>query len=385
MNILIVDDNQATLHLHELNLKKWGHTIFLAENGAQALKKLDSQPIDLVLSDWIMPEMDGIELCRTVRDTDYKRYIYFIITSAEKDQQKIIEALKAKADDYIAKPVDYEELQVRIEIGARIIGLERKLKSNYATIEKNFFQTIRTFTNLLEVFDEELGGHCRRVGRESLRLAKMHPEISKKDYRFIEAAGLLHDIGMIGLASGILSKKRTELNLEEKQQYLSHPVRGEIVLNEIEFLQPIAKIIRSHHEQFNGRGFPDGLSGSNLPIAAQIVSAASIYDNLIHKAKMPLEDIPTKLYAMRKYQLEPSVVDILLEVNTENIRKENEKKFFEISIDSLQKGMIIAQDIRMKTGAIIIPAETVLTDYSIEKLKSYRLLQQFDHNIYIFK
>ncbi len=213
----------------------------------------------------------------------------------------------------------------------------------------------------------------------------MNPNVSEEDYELAGAAGLLHDIGIIGLPDKILSKKRTELSADEKLQYLSHPVRGEIIFNEIETMRDIARIIRSHHEQFNGKGFPDGLSGNEIPLLAQIVSAASIYDNIIHKGGIPLEKITEKLHALSGYQLAPAMVDQLFTINAEKIREENEKKYFKTSIKNLKKGMILADDVRMKTGSIIIPAETILTDQIIKKLQKYRSMGHFDQYVFIFK
>ena len=385
MNILIVDDSKTTSNLLKENIIKWGHTVYTSENGSNAWEKLQSRPVDIVVSDWMMPEMDGLELCKKLRGGNFKHYVYFIIISAENNQEKIIKALSAGADDYITKPLNNDELKARIEIGIRIINLEKALKDKYKTIEKNYFQTIRMFLNLLEVYDKELGGHSRRVGQLSLKIATMHPKVMENDYQIIEAAGLLHDIGIVGLPNKILTKKRTELNSDEKQQFLSHPVRGEIMLNEIEFMRPISKLIRSHHEQYNGKGFPDGLSGNNLPLQAQIVSAASIYDNLVHRGKIPLTDIPGKLCQFRDYLLEPVVVDCLLNINLKHIEEENKKKFKGISIDNLKKGMILAQDVRMKTGATILPESTKLTEHSIKKLLHYKLLNQFDQKVFIYK
>ena len=164
--------------------------------------------------------------------------------------------------------------------------MERKALRRYDEIKRNSYQTIRMFTSLIEVFDEDLGGHCRRTGTLCLDIAKRHPDVSEHEYEEIESAGLLHDIGMIGLPNEILSKKRTERNDDERKHYLSHPERGQIILDEIEFLRPIAKLVRSHHEQFNGRGFPDGLIGDEISVLAMVLSAASIYDNLVYRGNV---------------------------------------------------------------------------------------------------
>jgi len=385
MNILIVDDSITMLNILKKNITKWGHTVYTSENGVAAWEKLKTEPVDIVISDWMMPEMNGIELCKKLRKENNNRYVYFIVISVENNLEKIVYALNSGADDYIAKPVNFDELKARLGIGTRIVNLEKALKNKYKIIKKNYFQTIQMFLNLLDVYNEKLGGHSRRVSRLSLKIATMHPDISENEYQIIEAAGLLHDIGMIGLPCEILTKKRTELNSDEKQQFLSHCVRGEIMLNEIEFMRPISKLIRSHHEQYNGKGFPDGLTGEEIPLQAQIISAASIYDNLVHRGKMPLEDIPGKLYQFKDHILESSIVNCLLSINLKHIEEENRKQFIEVSINNLEKGMRLARDVRMKTGAIIIPESTKLTRHSIEKLLNYKLLNQFDQKVYIYK
>ncbi|MBL0701307.1 MAG: response regulator [Desulfosarcina sp.] len=385
MNILVIDNNPVTLRQHECNLKKWGYNVSSNDNALDACSMLESTQTDIIVCDWGMPKMDDLDFCKIIRSKNFNQYIYFIIICPGNNHETIIQAMEAGADDYLVKPVCYDELRSRIDIGSRIVNFEKEALCRYEELEKNYYQTLRTFTSLIEVFSEKLGGHCRRVAGLSLMLAKRCTEIPVKEYRVIEAAALLHDIGMIGLPNKIFSSKRTELKDEEKNQYLSHPERGELILQEIEFLHPAAKIVRAHHEQYNGKGFPDGLQGDELPLHAQIVSAASIYDNLVNRGAINLGDIPGMLYKLSSYQLAPEIVNYLLEINMENIQKENRKDYLEISLDDLQNGMVLTRDVRMKTGAIIMPANTELTLYNIEKLRTYRTLKHFDHNVFILK
>ena len=324
MQILVVDDQAAARQFLEKILKDWGHTVYLAENGSEAWITLLSTAVDMVVTDWMMPEMNGLELCRKIRSAGFNKYIYIILISARDTQQDIIRGLEVGVDDYITKPVNTKEFRARIEIGERLISLEKKLRNKHAETERNYYQTIQMFTNLIEVVDEELGGHCKRVAKLCLRLAKLHPGVAQEDLPVLEAAGLLHDIGMVGLPKEIVSKRRTEMNGDEKKLYMSHPVQGEIILKEIEFLKPISILIRSHHEQVNGRGYPDGLKGEEIPLLSRIISGASIYDSLVKKWKVPMEDIPDRLQQQRGYQLESDLIDYLLEINLENIRKEED-------------------------------------------------------------
>jgi putative two-component system response regulator len=384
MNILIVEDNKPTLRLLEKKINTWGYSVHLAENGIEALAKLASSPIDIVLTDWNMPEMNGLELCRRVRKSDMP-YIYLIVVTARDSRKDIVHGLESGADDYVTKPINFDELRARMGIGVRIVRMERDLDQRYTEIKRNYFQTIQMFISFIETFDEDLGGHCKRVAQLSLRLAKWFPDLSEEDLNTLESAGLLHDIGMVGLPNEMASKRGVEMNGDEMHLYHTHPIAGEIILNEIEFLRPVAKLVRSHHEQFNGRGFPDGVEGSKIPPLNKILAAAVSYDDLAHKWKTLLGDIPDKLQRMRGYELEPAIVDYLLEINSEDIRKEEEEDLHEIALDDLREGMRLAKGIRRDSGALVMPAETALTRYSIEKLIKFSELNCVKDKAYVYK
>ncbi len=385
MKILLADDDLVTLRLLEKHLQSWDHHVYSAQNGLDAWDIVNSADFDLVITDWDMPGMDGLELCQRIRQADFHGYIYLIIVSAKDSNQDIVTGLRGGIDDYITKPLDFDELRARIETGTRIVRLERELRKKYDVIEKNYFQTIRMFSNLIEVFNEDLGGHCRRVARTALKIAQRHPEIDEKDYSLIEAGGLLHDIGMVGLPNHMLLKKRTELPGDEMLLYKSHPGQGEIIVKEIEFLRPLSKIIRSHHEQVNGRGFPDGLTNEQISVPAKIISAASAYDSLINKWKFSFEEVPERLMLQKGYQLDPFIVDLVLEINLENMKAEEKRNYNEVPIQDLTQGMILAESIRRKTGTLLMPIDTAITASTIEKIMKYSELGIIGNAILVYK
>jgi response regulator RpfG family c-di-GMP phosphodiesterase len=374
-----------TLRLLEKHIQSWGHHVYSARNGLAAWDIVNSDDFDFVITDWNMPGMDGLELCQRIRNSSFPGYIYLIVVSAKDSSQDIITGLRGGIDDYITKPFDFDELRARIEIGVRIVKLERELRGKYEIIEKNYFQSIRMFSNLIEVFNEDLGGHCRRVAETALKIAQRHPQLDEKSYQLIEAGGLLHDIGMVGFPNHILSKKKNELTGDEMLLYKSHPVQGEIIVKEIEFLHPLLKIIRSHHEQVNGRGFPDGLTSEQIPIPVKIISAASVYDSLIHKWKFSFEEVPERLMLQRGYQLDPFIVDIVLEINLENIKAEEKRNDTEVPIEDLAQGMILAESIRRKTGTLLMPVDTVLSASTIEKIMKYSELGNIGNSVLVYK
>ncbi|MCP3951225.1 MAG: response regulator [Desulfobacterales bacterium] len=385
MNILLADDDQVTLRLLEKHIQSWDHNVFAAQNGLDAWDIASTTELDLVITDWNMPGLDGLELCQRIRNADLPGYVYLIIVSAKDSNQDIVTGLRGGIDDYITKPFDFNVLQERIETGARIVTLERKLRSKYDIIEKNYYQTIRMFSNLIEVFNEDLGGHCRRVAKTALKMAKRHPQLDENDYPLIEAGGLLHDIGMVGFPNHMLFKKTTELAGDEMRLYKSHPVQGEIIVKEIEFLRPLSKIIRSHHEQVNGRGFPDGLSDEQIPLPVKIISTASAYDSLIHKWRFSFEEVPERLMLQKGYQLDPEIVDLVLEINVENMRAEIKRNSTKVSLENIAEGMVLAENIRRNTGTLLMPVETVITAATLEKILKYSELGTIGNTVMVYK
>ncbi len=278
-----------------------------------------------------------------------------------------------------------DALRPRIEIGVRIVNLERVLNRKIEIITANHYQTIRMFSQIMEVFDDDLGGHCRRTAKLAVQLAGRHPGVGDAEIPIIETAALLHDIGMVGIPKSILSKRRTEMVNDERRLYQSHATMGARIIGEIEIMKPAALLVRMHHEQVNGKGFPDGLAGDDIPLGAQLISAASIYDNLIHKGKISLGSIPESLQRIRGYQLSPQVVELLLEANLAQQHDLARRMEVERELDDLKAGMVIAANVRMKTGAFVMAADTELDDYSIDKLKHYHIIGAITDKVLIRK
>ncbi|MFQ5627804.1 MAG: SpoIIE family protein phosphatase [bacterium] len=141
-HILVVDDDPVTRAVICRNLEKWGYKTASAENGVEALKIVKIGEISFVISDWMMPEMDGLELCREIRKADLPHYVYIILLTAKSDKTELVKGMETGADDFIAKPFNKRELQVRINAGIRILNLERNLEERNQKLE-NAYSIIR--------------------------------------------------------------------------------------------------------------------------------------------------------------------------------------------------------------------------------------------------
>jgi len=281
MRILVVDDDDIVTEILENVLTQFGHQVTSARSGREALELMRSGAYRLVILDWEMEGMSGIELCRHIRQRYSSSYVYIIMLTVRRGTQIIVEGLNAGADDFISKPFEPQELGVRIRAGARILSLDsREL-------------TIFSLAKLAESRDQETGAHLERI-REYSQLIASH--LSRQDkYRnqldgeyvqLIYMTSPLHDIGKVGIPDRILLKPGP-LTPEEFEIMKQHTVIGSKTLEAAVDVHPEAKflcmardIARSHHERFDGTGYPDGLAGENIPLCGRIVCLADVYDAL---------------------------------------------------------------------------------------------------------
>ncbi len=386
MHVLVVEPDTATTGLLEKHLVNWQHTVAVATTVDQAVAKLEARAHDMVIASTQIPEVRDDAFGRRIRSLNPNHFVYFLLIHDSADASEAAShCIENRIDDCIALPVDPKTLRVKLGIAERIVLLEREVHLKLLTIRRNYYQSVDTLAQMIECYDEHIGAHCRRVGRLALSLAKRHPKIPAEDYPVIEAAGALHDIGLVGLPKSLLTKRRTELTGNENAVYRTHPQRGEKILTHMDLLKPVARIVRMHHEQPNGRGFPDALSNDRIPLAAAVVAAASIYDNLVHRGNLPLQRIPQQLQQFKGYQLRPDLVELLLEANLHTIQDEVRATDYAVPIDDLKDGMILAREVHMKSGAFFMAARTILEERLIERLKQYHEMGNITHKVFIQK
>ena len=317
MKILLVDDDRIFLRLTEHALQKAGHEIHTARNGVDAELLLHSHEINLVITDWEMPVMNGIELCRRIRSGTLDRYVYTILLTSHSDPDSVVEGLDSGADDFISKPFREEELNVRIKAAQRLLGLEMR------------DMAIFMMAKLAESRDPDTGQHLERVQRYSRVLAEelanqgKYRNIIDADYmRLIYQTSPLHDIGKVGTPDHILLKPG-KLTAEEFEIMKQHTTLGAETLDQAlemypqaSFLMMARDIAAGHHEKFDGTGYPLGLSGEQIPLCARIVSLADVYDALtsvrVYKKRFSHEQTRRIIVEASGTQFDPDVVSAFL-------------------------------------------------------------------------
>lgn len=284
MKVLIVEDDIVSRKKMKKLITDIGLTPIVAENGKEGFEIWKNERPRIVITDWIMPEMDGPDLCKHIRKFEGSQYTYIIIVTTKHEKSDLIQGINAGADDFISKPYFKEELKVRIRSGQRILDLSSRDIAIFA------------ISKLAESRDPETGNHLERIRFYSKALAEtlltMNYPSKELDTFFISNLFLtspLHDIGKIGIPDLVLLKPG---RLDEKEYTImkNHTIFGYNTLNEAakkdvraDYLRMSADIALSHHEKFNGEGYPNKLKGHEIPLSARIVAVADVYDALVSK------------------------------------------------------------------------------------------------------
>jgi putative two-component system response regulator len=268
--ILIVDDQAPNRGLLEDTLIDNGFRVMTASNGTEGLRILETTPIDLVLLDVIMPGKSGFDVCCEIKNNPSTYLIPVVLVTALSDQMSRIRGIRAGADDLLTIPVD------RTELLARVRSLLR-LKHRTDELERAE-SVLFTLALTVEARDPNTRGHCQRISHLSKRLGE-RLGMPTEQLSALRIGGVVHDIGKIKVPDAILLKPGP-LSREEWVVMREHPVAGECICAPLKSFRLVLPIIRHHHEKQDGSGYPDGLQGEAIPLAARVLQVADIYDAL---------------------------------------------------------------------------------------------------------
>lgn len=324
MRALIVDDDELSLELLQNVLNEMGYEVEQASNGKEALAKLRTDCIHLVITDWEMPEMNGLELCRAIREEDFDGYVYVIMLTSRDGGRQKIEGLHGGADAFLVKPLNPDELLVSLKTAERILGLETRDLALFS------------LAKLSESRDPETGAHIERVQSYARLLAqylsttdRYHDIIDTEFVRLIYQTSPLHDIGKVGIPDSVLLKPG-KLSDPEMAVMKTHVNMGAQTLEaslqrfpNVRFLQMARDIAMFHHERWDGSGYPSGLAGNDIPLSARIVSLADVYDALtsrrVYRDAMSHAQAKQLIIRERGTQFDADVIDAFLRTEAQFI------------------------------------------------------------------
>jgi putative two-component system response regulator len=319
--VLIVDDEFSGRQTLESVLEGDGYNIEMAESGMEALEKLKTIQPDIILLDVMMPGMTGFEVCQRIRSDPLVAEIPIIVLTALDDRESLLTALKAGADDFIAKPFDRYELRARL-IGITKLNRFHKLVQERANLQeanaqllKAYDTTIEGWSHAMDLRDRETEGHSHRVAEITVELARNFG-MDEAGLVQVRRGALLHDMGKLGIPDHILHKPGA-LTDDEWDVMKKHPQFAYDMLYRIEYLRPAMDIPYCHHEKWDGTGYPRGLKGEGIPLSARLFAIVDVWDALTsdrpYRSAWTREDALAYIKDQSGKHFDPEVVRLFLQ------------------------------------------------------------------------
>lgn len=323
--ILIIDDEPIARATLEALLSKEPYQVHFAEDGMDGLTRAVELQPDVILLDVMMPRLDGYEVCRRIRADHSLSEVPILLITALDDRNSRLAGLSAGADDFITKPFDSFELLVRLRGVTRLNRYRRiaeqrhELETLHNELLSAYDETIQGWSQALELRDKETKGHTLRVTQKTVTLAQLSG-LGEETLKHIWRGAMLHDIGKMGIPDAIL-RKTGKLTEAEWQIMRQHPIYAYEWLSPIAFLRPALEIPYSHHEKWDGSGYPRGLKGEEIPIAARLFAIIDVWDALTsdrpYRPATEFEEAFQYVLSQSGKHFDPQIVDLFIKHITE--------------------------------------------------------------------
>ena len=338
--ILIVDDVGANINVAMNILREGNYNFSFATNGRQAIEIIEDRAFDLILLDIMMPDLNGYDVCKILKENQNTKDIPVIFLTAKADIDSIAKGFSLGAVDYITKPFHAAELIARVSAHLELYRAKTVLKQNnldlnvkmkyneqrlLSELESGQKEVIYILTELMESTSDETGKHIKRVAEFSKLLAILHESLDSVDAQTIYDAAPMHDIGKITINQDILNKP-SRLSEEEFNIVKQHTTSAHKFLckSKRKLIQAADIIASQHHEKYNGTGYPQGLKGEEIHIYGRIVALADVFDALTHKRvykdSWPFDKAVQYIIDHKGTQFDPYLVE-LFENNLDSFRE----------------------------------------------------------------
>jgi putative two-component system response regulator len=331
---LLVDDEPANLSVLTQMLENWDATQLLSTGDSrQVIGLLESFRPDIILLDLMMPHLDGFEVMRRIAPRlQADDFLPILILTADTTAQTKLRALQAGAADFLTKPFDAIELMLRVQnllrerfLHCRLRGqnqeLDQKVRARTEQLEQAELETVECLALAAEYRDDDTGQHTKRVARTSALIAQQLGR-SETESLLIERAAPLHDVGKIGIADSLLLKP-ARLTPAEFEIMKTHTTIGAAILEQhhTPLLQLAARIALTHHERWDGTGYPHGLRGEAIPLEGRILAVADVFDALTHerpyKKAWPVEEALSEIARQSGKQFAPDIVEAIFRLKNQ--------------------------------------------------------------------
>jgi putative two-component system response regulator len=306
--VLIAEDDIANQALLARLLERAGYRSFAVGDGRDALRAAMEENPDIVLLDIGLPGMSGLDVCRRLRADTRTVALPIILVTGQTSARDVVAGLDAGADDFVRKPYDEAELMARIRSVLRLARVTAEVVGAHGVIA--------ALANAVEAKDATTEQHCQRLAGFAHQLG-MRSGLEPPALKGVVFGALLHDIGKIGVSDAILTKAGP-LTPQEWHEMRQHPVIGERICEPLAAAAEFTPIIRSHHERWDGQGYPDRLQGEDIPLGARIVSLVDAYDAMIHdrpyRPALPIDVALEEIESLAGAQFDPELARLFTDI-----------------------------------------------------------------------
>ena len=416
--LLFVDDEPNILASLQRLFRPAGYRILTAAGGAQGLEILAKEKVDLIVSDMRMPEMDGAVFLEQASKR-WPQVLRILLTGYADLSSAVAAVNKGNIYRYLSKPWEDNDIRITVQqalerqrLEAQVAeqnvqlkelnaGLETRvaaqtqeirqvlgqLEVTYTELKRSFLTSVRIFSNLIELRDGDQSGHSRRVAEHAYALAQ-RMSMNDGDMQQVLYAGLLHNIGKLGLPDALINKPLATLSISERAQVMRYPGIGQAALLAVEPLQEAALLIRHHQERYDGQGFPDRLKADAIPLGSRILAIANDYDALqygrLEEARMTPAQARAYLIANKGQRYDAKLVDafiaVLDEASTATATQANGTL---VLSEKLVPGMVISRDLLTGRGMLLMPRGRVLDVALISKIRTFEREENGEYSIYV--
>ena len=320
--IIAIDDDAGILDSLSVVLKRNGYSLTTFTNPLDAIEELKSTKYDLLLLDFIMSPLHGDQVVSEIRKFD--KDLYILLLTGHKDLAPPLDTIKQlDIQGYCEKSDNFDQLLLLIESGLKSIDQRKtisdmniELEDANTKLKKAYLDIIQTIRATVEAKDSYTRGHSDRVSAYSVLLGK-HLHLNEDEQEILKIGGLFHDVGKIGIPDTILLKNG-KLTDEEYNEIKKHPQIGANILGESELFKNIIPFVKYHHERYDGRGYPEGLAGDNIPYIARIAAVADSFDAMssrrVYRDSLPKEIVREEIVKNLGTQFDPEIGSTFLDI-----------------------------------------------------------------------
>ncbi|MEJ5285824.1 MAG: hypothetical protein CH6_3007 [Candidatus Kapaibacterium sp.] len=391
LNFLVVDDDKSTIsNIRAILSKAFPNAgLLIAFNGKEAWELLQKNKLDIVIADYDLPEINGLDLCQKIRASKSLRHIYFIMITGYIDKELKIKALENCVDDFINEPFEYDDFISRLRAGVRVLKLqqqvveENKLLSELAQALEKQISDIKYLTtkviSLRMPFAAELS---KKVANGAVWIAKLTSNFDEEELQDIEFASSLVYVGKLCLPDELIEKPVMTNGSITHQLMCQVPLKAKELLENIGTFKNIANIIFHIWENFDGSGIPKKLQSWQIPAQSRIIRVVLDFEELRTFKKISADEALEQIKKESRRLYDPKVVLFLEQFLLQYRELEGSINEKPVQLQDLKEGLIISRDVYTYSGLKLLPAGVILNQKLIEMILSHNTTDPIIGNIW---